>query len=221
MPALKFRRLAPALAALMLAFPAIAQEPAAQMNVAPVPESDPAVDFDTSYRPSPTVSSRLQREFLDSVRWSAGVEARDNLAAAFAERSPVEIWHELVAGQGLEPNNVADALTAYWVLNWITANGAYTAEIDNAPIQRQLRVAFANDANFRTMGDQQRQQLAEGYIFNFLLEHAALNRAVAARDLDALNRLAAASVTRFQRSMGVNLLALVPSAQGFGPRPRP
>jgi hypothetical protein len=171
---LKFRGLATAFTALMLALPAVAQEPAEPMNVAPAPESSPAAGFDTSYRPSPTVSSRLQREFLDSVRWSSGVEARNNLTEAFAEQSPIEIWHELVAEQGLETNNVADALTAYWVLNWITANGAYSAEIDNAPIQRQLRVAFANDANFRIMGDQQRQQLAEGYIFNFLLEHAGL-----------------------------------------------
>ncbi|KKB09070.1 DUF6683 family protein [Devosia chinhatensis] len=214
------RALAPALAVLLLASPVVAQEAPAPMSVAPVPETSPAASFDTGYRPSPTVASRVQREFLDQLRWSAGIAARDSLAAAFAERSPVEIWQELVAEQGLSPNNVADALTAYWVLNWITANGAYAAQIDNAPVQRQLRAAFAADSNFRGMGDLQRQQLAENYILNFLLEHAALNQAVAARDVDALNRLAAASVARFQTNMGVNLLAVVPSAEGFAPRAR-
>jgi hypothetical protein len=214
------RRVAvPALLALSLTLPVAAQE-TPPMSVAPVPETSPAASFDTGYRPSPTVSSRVQREFLDQLRWSAGVAVRDSLASAFSEQSPVDIWLELVTEQGLSANNVADALTAYWVLNWITANGAYTAQIDNGPVQRQLRAAFAADNNFRAMGDLQRQQLAEGYILNFLLEHAALNQAVATRDVDALNKLAAAAVARFQTNMGVNLLAVVPSAEGFRPRAR-
>lgn len=213
----KTRRL---LAVALLAFapPALAQESETPLSVAPAPETSPSADFDTSYRASPTVSSRIQAEFLDSVRWSLGVQTRDELAAAFEERPPVEIWQELVASQGLEPNNVADALTAYWVLNWITANGAYAAQVDNGPVQRQLRVAFANDPNFIHMGDTEKQQLAEGYMLNFLLEHAVLNRAIAARNVDVLNRLALTSVSRFQRSMNVNLLALVPGPDGFGPR---
>ncbi len=201
--------------------PAFAQqESAAPRNVPPASESAADVDFDTSYRPSASMSTRIQREFIESIRWSAGPETRNSLGTAFSEKSHLEIWQELVAKQGLTTNNVADALTAYWVLNWITANGAYTAEIDNAPIQRQLRAAFAADANFIKLNDQQKQRIAENYILNFLLEHAALNQAVAARDVDMLTKLALASVARFQRDMGVNLLALVPSAEGFAPRAR-
>lgn len=210
-----FRFLTAFTIALALPFSVSGQEP---MNVAPAAESSPAADFDTSYRASPSLSTRIQRDFLDTIRWSAGTEVRDNLATAFAERKPVEIWQDLVSEQGLEPNNVADALTAYWVLNWITANGAYTAKIDNAPIQRQLRVAFSQDQTFLGMNDQRRQQMAENYVFDFLLEHALLNQAIATRDLDTLNRLAAAAVARFERNMGVNLLAIVPSAEGFRPR---
>lgn len=176
-------------------------------------------DFDTGYRPSPTVSARVEREFLDRIRWTAGVEARDSLAEAFAERDPVDIWLELVASDGLEANNVADALTAYWVLNWVAANGAYASKIDSAPVQRQLRIAFANDANFLKMGDQQRQELAEGYILDFLVEHAALNAAVAQRDVDTLNRLAAAAILRFRQKMNVDLLSVVPGPDGFTGRP--
>lgn len=198
---------------------ALAQSPvpeaAAVENAAPVVETG----FDTSYRPSPTVSARLQRDFLDRIRWSSGVEARDNLAKAFAEKSPVDIWLELVSSDGLEANNVADALTAYWVLNWVAANGAYAAKVDSEPVQRQLRIAFANDANFLKLGDQQRQELAEGYILDFLIEHAALNDAVARRDVDTLNRLAAAAILRFRQKMNVDLLSLVPGPDGFMGRP--
>ena len=176
-------------------------------------------DFDTSYRPSPTVSARIEREFLDRIRWTAGVEARESLTAAFAERDPVDIWLELVESDGLAANNVADALTAYWVLNWVAANGAYASKIDSRPVQRQLRIAFANDANFLKMGDQQRQELAEGYILDFLVEHAALNAAVERRDVDTLNRLAASAILRFRQKMNVDLLSVVPGPDGFTGRP--
>lgn len=203
----------------------VAQEspapPAAEPTEAAEPAPPAGADFDTGYRPSPTISARIQRDFLDRIRWSAGVEARDSLVAAFAERSPVEIWLELVAEDGLEANNVADALTAYWVLNWVAANGAYAAEIDSEPVQRQLRIAFANDANFLKLSDQQRQERAEGYILEFLVEHAALNTAVEKRDVDMLNRLAASAILRFRQNMNVDLLSVVPGPDGFAARPAP
>ena len=174
-----------------------------------------AAEFDTSYRPSPSISARMQREFLSRIRWSAGAEVRDNLAEAFAERSPSEIWQELVAPDGLTTNNVADALTAYWVLNWVAANGAYAVEVDSRPIQRQLRQAFANDPSFLRLSDQQRQEMAEGYILNFLVEHAALNTALAQKDLETLYALAMAAASRFRSQMNVNLFTLVPGPDGF------
>lgn len=177
-----------------------------------------AAEFDTSYRPSPSISARMQREFLNRVRWSSGVEARESLANAFAERSPSEIWQELVAPDGLTTNNVADALTAYWVLNWVTANGAYAVEVDSRPVQRQLRQAFANDSNFVRLSDQQRQEMAEGYILNFLVEHAALNTALQQQDVEALYALAMAAANRFRRQMKIDLFALVPGPDGFEAR---
>jgi hypothetical protein len=209
-----------ALFVLMTPLAALAQEVAPPPDTTqPTPSATSAEEnFDTSYRHSPSISARLQRDFLDRIRWSSGVEARDTLAEAFAERSPVEIWQELVASDGLEAHNVVDALTSYWVLNWVAANGAYTAEIDSAPVQRQLRIAFANEPSFHKLSDQQRQEMAEGYILNFLVEHAALNAAVEQRDVDTLNKLAASAVLRFRRTMNVDLLSVVPGPEGFDGR---
>jgi len=198
---------------LMLTLGATAQN----LNVPPG-DNQPAIV--TTYRPSAVVSARLQRQFLDNVRWSAGIPARDQLAAAFAERSPGEIWQELVAADGLKTGDAADALTAYWVLNWITANAAYDTKVDNGPVQAQVRQALANDANFRAMNDRQKQEMTEGYILNFLLEHAALNDAVARKDTEALFKLSSASVARFRQQMGIDLLALVPGPEGLAPKGR-
>lgn len=191
---------------------------AQQMPTAPAPSQASGPIFDTSYQPSPSVTARLQRKFLQDLRWSSGIPARDAVATAFAERSPVDIWQELVAPDGLSKNNLTDALAAYWVLNWITANGAYRVRIDHEPVQRQVAEAFANDAAFQRYGDHQKQALAEGYILNFLVEHAALNDAVKRGDTQTLYKLAVASIGRFQQNMGVNLLALEPGPNGFGPR---
>lgn len=204
-----------ATALIVLAMPLEAQAQQLPLAVGSPPAAADAVEFDTSYRPSPSISARMQREFLSSIRWSAGAEVRDNLAEAFAERSPSEIWQELVAPDGLTTNNVADALTAYWVLNWVAANGAYSVEVDSRPVQRQLRQAFANDPNFLRLSDQQRQEMAEGYMLNFLVEHAALNAALAQKDIETLYALAMAAASRFRSQMNVNLFTLVPGPDGF------
>lgn len=177
--------------------------------------------FDTSYPSSTVISARIQRQFLDNIRWSVSAEARNTLQAAFAERPALEIWQELVASDGLTTGNVADAITAYWVLNWVTANARYNLKIDNAPVQAQMQAAMAADPNFRTLSNLQKQEMAEGYILKFLVEHAALNDAMARKDVTALGRLALASATRFRQEMGVDLIALEPGFEGFAPKARP
>lgn len=180
-----------------------------------------AAPFDTSYPPSAVISARIQRQFLDSVRWSVSAEARDNLAAAFAERPALDIWQDLVAADGLKTGNVADAITAYWVLNWVTANARYNFKVDSRPVQAQIQAAMAGDPNFRSLTNLQKQEMAEGYILKFLVEHAALNDAMARKDVAALGKLALGAATRFRQEMGVDLLSLEPGPGGFVPKARP
>jgi hypothetical protein len=180
-----------------------------------------AADFDTSYKPSSIISARIEKKFLDSIRWNVGAEIRDQLASAFAERPALETWQELVKADGLKTGDVADAITAYWVLNWVTANARYNLKVDNGPIQKQMRAAMEADPNFRTLTNIQKQEMAEGYILKFLVEHAALNDAMARKDVAALSRLALSSVQRFRQQMGVDLLALEPGPGGLGPKAKP
>ncbi|WP_156385808.1 DUF6683 family protein [Devosia sp. Root685] len=177
-----------------------------------------AAPFDTSYPASAVISARIQRQFLDNIRWTVSAEARNGLAAAFAERPALEIWQGLVAADGLKTGNVADAITAYWVLNWVTANARYNYKVDNGPVRAQLQASMAADPNFRGLNNLQKQEMAEGYILRFLVEHAALNDAVRRKDVTALGRLALASATRFRQEMGVDLLALEPGPEGFAPK---
>src|SRR5690606_11618840 len=123
------------IAPMLTSAPVLGQTPE---TAAPPPAA--SSQFDTSYRPSEVVALRVQRKFLSDVRWSVGEAMKNRLEEAFAERKPTEIWLDLVEGNALTTNNVADALTAYWVLNWITANKAYDVKVEHGPIQAQVRL---------------------------------------------------------------------------------
>lgn len=202
---------------LLLVLPSVAQEDAAS----PPAASAPAVSFDTSYTPSSVVSARILQQYLVDVRLRAGSEVRERLNTAFASRTPAELWLELVAADGLKVNDVADALAAYWVLNWITANGAYALKVDHGPVRTQLATAMAADPSFRALTDRQRQEMAERYMLDFLLQHALLNDALDRKDMGALLQLSGNATARFRQEMGVDLLALVPGPEGLVPRPQP
>lgn len=203
----------------MLALAGLAPSFAQEGGNAAVADAESHAPGDTSYRVSDAVSARVQRRFLSEVRWAAGLEMRAQLEKTFAERKPADLWQDIVAKDGLTIGNVADALTAYWVLNWIAANAAYGVVVDARTVQAQVREAMANDPKFPTIGDQKRQETAEGYILNFLLEYGAMHDALNRKDSAALMVLASAAVRRFRQQMGIDLLSLVPGPKGFEPRP--
>lgn len=196
----------------------LAQEPAPADTTPPTQQAASAA-FDTSYRPSEVASARLLQQYLVDVRLRAGSEVRDRLNAAFAEKTPVELWLELVSADGLKANDVADALAAYWVLNWITANGAYALKIDHLPVRAQLAAAMSSDPSFRALTNRQRQEMAERYVLDFLVQHALLTDALARKDMGALLELSGAATARFRQELGVDLLALVPGPEGLVPVP--
>ncbi len=202
---------------LILAHPGFAQDAAAPPP--PAASAEATARFDTSYTPSAVASSRILQQYLVDVRLRAGSDVRDRLSAAFADKTPAELWLDLVAKDGLKPNDVADALAAYWVLNWITANGAYALKIDHAPVRAQLNAAMGADPSFRALTNRQRQEMAERYMLDFLLQHALLNDALARKDMGALLQLSGTATARFRQEMGVDLLNLVPGPEGLAPRP--
>ena len=89
------RAVAASLLLLAACLPALAQSGSVTEQVAIAPAA-PDTEFDTSYRASPVVSLRVQRRFLNDVRWAAGVEMRERLTKAFEERRPTEIWQDIV-----------------------------------------------------------------------------------------------------------------------------
>jgi hypothetical protein len=198
---------------LLLAWPAQAQEPVAS-------ETATAAEFDTSYSPSAALSYRVQRRFLDQVYRSAGPDMRAAFQAEFDARPFQQIWGDLVGGYGLSAGHVADALAAYWLLNWVVANAAFSAELSGPPVRQQLTIALGNDAAFAALDDDQRQAMAEGLMLDFLVLHTTMSSAIRTADSPALQKLARESVINFRRQYGVDLQALEPGPEGLMPRRR-
>jgi hypothetical protein len=151
--------------------------------------------------------------------------AADNpeAARAFVEvvrsHDMIAAFDELVAPYRLRSNRLNDALTAYWVMAWTVIHGV---EIPPPPpviaVNDQVRRLLAhNDVVFNATPDQ-RQEAADGLIYQFMFLHAAYTGAQRAGDRAALQRLAEAT-RRNLASGGVDLAEFELTADiGFKPR---
>jgi len=171
----------------------------------------------TGYRPSPAVSARVRRQFASWMGGKVGAADAARLAATMGKTDPVQNWAQLVANDGLRTNDMADALTAYWILNWAMANTADNNRAQVLGVRNQVRAMLAaNPAQLR-MGEAQRQEFSEILILNFLIQHAAFDDAIRRGDRALMRRLGDAAAARFQGEMGVDLRRLRLTDTGFVP----
>ncbi|NIJ20566.1 hypothetical protein FHS95_002258 [Sphingomonas naasensis] len=190
--------------------------PARQPAERAVPAA-PGAAAATSYRPSPAVSARVRRHFASWMGGKVGAADAAKLAAVMEKTDPVRNWAQLVANDGLRTNDMADALTAYWILNWAMANTADNNRAQVLGVRAQVRAMLvANPAQLR-MGEAQRQEFSEILILNFLIQHAAFDDAIRRGDRVLMQRLGDAAVARFQSEMGVDLRRLRLTDTGFAP----
>ncbi len=168
----------------------------------------------TTYHPSREVSARVRRQFAE---WMSGLSRSEDgrrIAAAMNERDPVRSWAKIVGGDGLKPGDMIDAVTSYWILNWVMANGADSTRAEAQAVRRQVRRMIAASPE-RRLKEAERQEISEVLMLNFLIQHAAYTDARARGDSATADRLGEAAVTRFEREMGVDLRQLRLTDFGF------
>lgn len=235
------RHLAPALLALGLAAPAVAQDmPTVMPNdyvlsdilnrqrvdaaigsggaARPArPKARPSAPEPaaTTYRASAAVSARVRRDFAGWMGEVAGAEGGRRIAEVLSRRDPVKSWAGIVGGDGLRPGDVADAMASYWILNWVMANGADSNRTEAQAVREQVRRMIAASPGFSRLGNAERQEMAEVLMLNFLIQHAAYTDAMARGDRDTAARLGEAAIGRFEREMGVDLRRLHLTNAGF------
>lgn len=184
----------------------------ATARIRPAPTAAKGV---TTYRASPAVSAKVRRQFVAFVSRTAGAEGGRKVADALARQDPVRSWASIVASDGLRPGDSADALAAYWILNWAMANGGDNDRAQAQAVLAQVRPIIADNPAYTRLTEPQRQELAETLMLNFLLQHAAYVDAMQRGDETAKRRLGDAAVARFRTEMGVDLRALSLTKTGF------
>ena len=193
------------------------------------------VDDSVRSRPDPEVVRRLNRalsgdftsspqrtqknlaEFVEKTR------AQNPAGAADLERllSSMDLIGEVgkaMQGYGLDPHNVADAYTVWWIAAWAVANGVDSPD-DAATyqaVQMQARGALANTSNFANVTDADRQQLAETLMVQAVLLDS-VNDDLRETDPATLKQIGA-NARKGAKDMGVDLDTMVLTREGFKPR---
>ena len=116
---------------------------------------------------------------------------------------------------GLRSGDAADALAAYWTLNWMMANGRENSRAEVLAVRKQVQHALGSDVRFVRLSNSERQQLAEKFMLHFLLQQAAYVDAIKRGDKMMIRRLSDAAVTRFQNEMNLNLRQIKVTKAGF------
>lgn len=132
-----------------------------------------------------------------------------------ATQDPTTSWLAVVGRDGLVANDLVDAITAYWVLNWNVANQTDSTREQMQGARAQVRRAFAANPALSRLDEAGRQDLAEALILNFLVQHAAFRDAAQAGDRDLMGRLSNAAVARFRNEADLDLRGLKLSSRGF------
>nr|WP_312163402.1 DUF6683 family protein [Brevundimonas diminuta] len=170
--------------------------------------------YATTYQASAAVTERVKRQFADFVRSTGGDGA--GIAAAMNDQDFFARWGGHVSQYGLRRGDVADAMTAYWVLNWQIANDVRS--VDRSQVQAvkaQVRQNMTSNAQFGALNIAQKQEMAEALILNFIVQSVAYEDAMRANDATMQRRLQNAATTRFRNEMNVDLRQLRLGGSGF------
>ncbi|MCH9827464.1 MAG: hypothetical protein K0U79_06925 [Gammaproteobacteria bacterium] len=166
---------------------------------------------DFSYRPKASISEAMEQKFLANLR------AIDESMALSAEtdlqdRDMIERFEADVGPYGLELNDVADAMTAYWVVSWMAANQEDLPEKSEVQAARtQVRTQLAGNAAFASADNDERQQLAETYIYETMWTITLRSSAKS----DAEREQIAAAAQAQARKQGLDLRGMQLTSRGF------
>ncbi|HWD13869.1 hypothetical protein P8H26_11680 [Pseudochrobactrum sp. sp1633] len=92
---------------------------------------------------------------------NVGKQASQQVHELLQRKDPAANWADIVKAGGLRSGDVADALAAYWTLNWMKANGRENSRAEVLVIWKQVQQALGSDVRFVRLSNSERQQPAE------------------------------------------------------------
>lgn len=175
----------------------------------------PAHSARLGYTENPAVTARVKKNFVAFLRQQGLNEGAASMEAYLAKGDFRKDW--AAASDGLRRGSALDALTGYWLTNWLIANGKTTdpthAQVKG--LQRQLAPIMAANPTFAKLTSAQRQELAEVWMINTVAQAGGYTTAVRAGDRATMQKASEAALTRFKNEVKIDLRAVKLTDRGF------
>jgi hypothetical protein len=152
---------------------------ASNLFTAPAPAArDLPRTTDFTFQPSAEVSRQFRAQYIARYASSDRPDV-----VQFRQLLEMQTWvsdfRTDANAYGLNGNDVADAMTGYWVRTWMVVNDQPAPSIEQVhAVNRQIRAGLATNPNFAQMSDAERQEVAELLIYQQSLAYGLYKGAV-------------------------------------------
>ncbi|HVJ54706.1 MAG TPA: DUF6683 family protein [Aliidongia sp.] len=183
------------------------------------PQQGAAAPAMTSYHASPEVSARVLKQYAS---FAAGLtkQPSDLVLARLQQDNVLGEWDKGWNPDGLHEGDLLDAITSYWITNWVIANGyGDTTKAQALGALEQMRTMLADNAALAKLDEAGRQEVAEIYMLNGVMQAVAYIQAHKSGDQTQLAQLGAAAEKRFRNEAHIDLRGFVLTDQGFIKKP--
>lgn len=170
----------------------------------------------TTYRESPAVTKRTVTRFTNWVATTTNATAAAAIRRDF-ENDMLNRWAKESSENGLHRGDVADALTAYWVTNWMIANRVTTdpTRAQVRAVRRLFVSVLSSTPAFAKATGAQRQEMAEGFIYGAVLQGGAFGQVFHTGDKALIQRYSDGRAASFKKEMGFDLHTVQLTDTGF------
>lgn len=170
---------------------------------------------DFTFQPSAEISQQIRSQFIAQY---ASSDTSDSLP--FRQLLETQNWVEDFASDsyGLSSNDVADAMTGYWVRSWMLVNdqpAPSLAQIDG--VNRQVRTLLADIPIFAQGSEAQLQEMAEYLIYQQSITYGTYLAAVSTGDIEAKEQIQNA-VNNGMIELGLDFTQIEVTDSGFQSR---
>lgn len=172
----------------------------------------------TSYVPSARIAAQVRDQSLAKIRAVSPAEA-DKTAVLLHKNDAATLWKNQTAAYGLQRNDLADAMTAHWIINYLLVNGLGEASPAAAQGARnQIHRLLETTPVLTRLSDSDKQTMTEKLYLSFLYQHAALEQANKPGNAAQKAQLSTTARAQFQKDMGIDLRTFTLTSAGFRQR---
>jgi hypothetical protein len=154
-------------------------------------------------------------QFVEKTRQTSP-ELANELQNAFSSRDIFSDVKKVISPYGLKTNDIADAMTVYWVLAYGAVNEieAPPAQQDVSSVRQQVVEIISNAPSLAKITDAQKQQMSEAMLIQGLLASSAASQA-RKQGPEMMGRVADAVNTGAKASFGFDLRNYELTRDGF------